>query len=326
MNKKRNLKNKGLKRRKRYKLMPRQKIKGCRQGLKRVIALAVNAMATVFIILSLVGYQQNLTKKLENLEAKLSKIDLENLENNIKTEIEASIQYRDDAISLANTSLNQIVCSDTNRYNNEAKKSFELFSTTYDSLNSKIEEYKTEYKKAKKLVKEINELKEKLNDENKKGLKNFLHTIEETLENLSNSRDTTKALVDSAQVNADRLFNEYYPYSLKVVTCECGSPYCPDLDQFLVLKVVENRIKSKRYPNTIAEVIFQKGQYACTWDGSWETKIPDERTKENVRKYLRGEVDTGAPDNLLYQAMFVQGPIYTHVSNPVDGGHYYCLG
>ena len=288
--------------------------------------LSVNAMAVVFVILSIVGYQQDLTDRLETLENRLNESNLSNLESEIKTKMQTLYQYRDNAISLANTSMNQIVCSDINRYNNEAKESFNTFLTEYEILNTLIDEYKVEYKKDKKIVKEINEIKEELNDSEKKGLKNYLSTIEDSLTNLATSKGEAEALLAQCQQNADNIFNEYYPYMLKVVTCECGSDYCPDLDQYLVMKVVENRIKSNRYPNSVQEVIFQKGQYACTWDGSWETKTPDERTKENVRKYLRGEVDTGAPDNLLYQAMFVQGPVYAHVTNPVDGGHYFCLG
>ena len=288
--------------------------------------LSVNAMAVVFVIISIVGYQQDLTDRLETLENRLNESNLSNLESEIKTKMQTLYQYRDNAISLANTSMNQIVCSDINRYNNEAKESFNTFLTEYEILNTLIDEYKVEYKKDKKIVKEINEIKEKLNDSEKKGLKNYLSTIEDSLTNLATSKGEAEALLAQCQQNADNIFNEYYPYMLKVVTCECGSDYCPDLDQYLVMKVVENRIKSNRYPNSIQEVIFQEGQYACTWDGSWETKIPDERTKENVRKYLRGEVDTGAPDNLLYQAMFVQGPVYAHVTNEVDGGHYFCLG
>lgn len=288
--------------------------------------LSVNAMAIVFVILSIVGYQQDLTDRLETLENRLNESNLSNLESEIKTKMQALYQHRDNAISLANTSMNQIVCSDINRYNNEAKESFNTFLTEYEILNTLIDEYKVEYKKDKKIVKEINEIKEKLNDSEKKGLKNYLSTIEDSLTNLATSKGEAEALLAQCQQNADNIFNEYYPYMLKVVTCECGSDYCPDLDQYLVMKVVENRIKSNRYPNSIQEVIFQEGQYACTWDGSWETKIPDERTKENVRKYLRGEVDTGAPDNLLYQAMFIQGPVYAYVTNPVDGGHYFCLG
>lgn len=111
---------------------------------------------------------------------------------------------------------------------------------------------------------------------------------------------------------------------LKLVTGEAGDYYYPDLDQFCVMNVAENRVKSEYFPDTIKEVVFQPGQYQPTWDGSWSKKS-DERTKRNVEKYLRGEVETGMPDNVVFQAMFKQGDnVWKHITNEVDVGHYYC--
>ena len=74
--------------------------------------------------------------------------------------------------------------------------------------------------------------------------------------------------------------------------------------QVAVGSVILNRVKSNKYPNTIRKVVFQKGQYACTWDGNFE-KEPDARAWRNASIVLvNGSL---LPDNLVYQADFKQG-------------------
>ena len=81
--------------------------------------------------------------------------------------------------------------------------------------------------------------------------------------------------------------------------------------------VVLNRVKSKKYPNSIKGVVFQKGQYACTWDGNYNKK-PDKQTKR-VAEYLLKN-GSQLPSKVLYQAEFKQGKgVYKKV-----GRTYFC--
>lgn len=82
--------------------------------------------------------------------------------------------------------------------------------------------------------------------------------------------------------------------------------------------VVLNRKASKLYPDTIAEVVFQNGQYACTWDGNYD-KIPSEQAIE-VAKYLL-ENGSQLPENVIYQAEFKQG---SDVYKKIDDT-YFCV-
>lgn len=68
--------------------------------------------------------------------------------------------------------------------------------------------------------------------------------------------------------------------------------------------VVLNRVKSDRFPNTVKGVVFQNGQYACTWDGNYDKK-PDKQTI-NVAKYLLKN-GSQIPDYVIFQAEFFQG-------------------
>lgn len=80
--------------------------------------------------------------------------------------------------------------------------------------------------------------------------------------------------------------------------------------------VVLNRVNSDIFPDSIDEVIWQRGQYACTWDGHYEWE-PDQDAYE-VAEYL---IDNGSviPDNVLMAAEFIQGEIYDEIE-----GTYYC--
>ena len=225
------------------------------------------------------------------------------------------------------SALKSIVCSDANRYNNKAQKALKKYEKYYDNAKEYLEEYKLRYEEVNDLVKEINKIQEKLRIDKKSFTKTTLNGFTKEGQKFTELKEKDSEVRKSAkdaQDFADKLYNAYIYIMERIVAGECGSTYCPDLDQFYVMKVIENRIKHPKFPNTLEGVVFQPGQYQPTWDGNWYKKA-DKRTKENVRKYLRGEVDTGMPDNVVYQAVFKQGDyVWAHVSNPVDGGHYYC--
>ena len=87
--------------------------------------------------------------------------------------------------------------------------------------------------------------------------------------------------------------------------------------QVAVGSVVLNRVKSKKFPNTIRGVVFQKGQYAATWDGNYN-KTPSEQSKR-VAKYLL-ENGSQLPSYVIFQAEFKQGKgIYKKMGNT-----YFC--
>lgn len=97
-----------------------------------------------------------------------------------------------------------------------------------------------------------------------------------------------------------------------VICGEAGSEWITDEEQLLVGNVVMNRVKSPLFPNTIKDVVFQPGQYACTWDGNYY-RTPDARTVENAKRLLNGE--RFCPENVLYQSNSPQGSgIYKQIN------------
>lgn len=78
--------------------------------------------------------------------------------------------------------------------------------------------------------------------------------------------------------------------------------------------VVLNRVKSKHFPNTIEGVIFQRGQYACTWDGHFERK-PSKAAIKVAKKLLKH--GSYLPSKVLYAAEFNQGKVYDKVAGTI---------
>lgn len=111
----------------------------------------------------------------------------------------------------------------------------------------------------------------------------------------------------------------------KIIQAEAGSSWLSDMHQLLVGNVVLNRVNSKHFPNTIEEVIFQKGQYSPTFDKErWHSIIPSERAIKNARLLLEGL--RVAPPNVVFQAEFVQGrKIYKKIKDKYLGTTYFCV-
>lgn len=89
-----------------------------------------------------------------------------------------------------------------------------------------------------------------------------------------------------------------------VINGEAGAEYCTDDMRRYVGSVVLNRVNSSYFPDNIKDVVFQDGQYACTWDGNYN-KEPEEYCWEIAAELLmQGSV---LPDTVVFQAQFPQG-------------------
>ena len=81
--------------------------------------------------------------------------------------------------------------------------------------------------------------------------------------------------------------------------------------------VVLNRVSDDRFPDTIAEVVFQPGQYACTWDGNYYRE-PSQETIDIAAELL--EDGTAIDESVVWQAEFQQGiGVYD-----IIGNMYFC--
>lgn len=81
--------------------------------------------------------------------------------------------------------------------------------------------------------------------------------------------------------------------------------------------VVMNRVKSKNWPNTVKEVVYQKRQYAVV-PKLFTEKVPDECYQMAKDIYRNGTPDV--PANVVYQARFIQGS--GDWIPPINGEHF----
>ena len=90
----------------------------------------------------------------------------------------------------------------------------------------------------------------------------------------------------------------------------------PDM-MYAIGSVVLNRVNHSAYPDTISGVIYQSGQYACTWDGNFD-KTPSELAWQIAEDLLIN--GSTLPENVVYQAQFTQGSgVYLQIEN-----EYFC--
>lgn len=98
---------------------------------------------------------------------------------------------------------------------------------------------------------------------------------------------------------------------------EGGCDYYPDELSYYIGSVVLNRIASEDFPDTMEEVIFQKGQYECTWLGTYYND-PPEKCIEMAQTLLQN--GSMLPANVVFQAEFTQGSgTYVKIANT-----YFC--
>lgn len=77
-----------------------------------------------------------------------------------------------------------------------------------------------------------------------------------------------------------------------------------------------NRVKHPEFPDSIKEVVFQKGQYSCIADGNYYRE-PTERNRANAKWLL--ENGSVLPEDVVYQSGGKQGEVYLKTKF-----HYYC--
>ena len=101
-------------------------------------------------------------------------------------------------------------------------------------------------------------------------------------------------------------------YNLSHVICGEAEGCSYDM-KVSVGSVVLNRVEDDRFPNTIEEVIFQPGQYSCTWDGNFYRE-PSQETIDVATELL--EEGSKIDKSVVWQAEFPQGErIYDQIGN-----------
>ena len=99
-------------------------------------------------------------------------------------------------------------------------------------------------------------------------------------------------------------FNDLFLVS-KIMTAEAGSYWLSDEWKMAVGEVLLNRVASPEFPNTVAECIYQSGQYYPKNSSYFKKLLPWERETRLAWRLLEGERHLGP--SVVFQANFTQG-------------------
>lgn len=146
----------------------------------------------------------------------------------------------------------------------------------------------------------------------------FISTEETTNEILSET--TSEDVIDDLE---GYCYSDEDLYLLARVIDAEASDICTDEHKMCTGQVILNRMNSNKYPNTLREVVYDKGQYASVEND----RLKEEITKESLdvaRRLLNGEKIL--PDDVVYQAEFPQGKeiVKTIYNKYLDNTTYYC--
>lgn len=216
------------------------------------------------------------------------------------------------------------VCSIANRNFNTLAEQYEEYTKQLSEIQKQIEKIEKRYERYLRLLDNIPEFSNALREEKDNEFQEVIAPLYEVVCNEKQRYLSDKEEVDTmyqeAKKIADDFFEEYYELMCHIVNAEGGTLKCTSMERCYIANVIENRIKSPRFPNTIRAVIYAPRQYSPTSSGSIN-KTPYSWVRTDMENYLRGRVDTGMPDNVVYQARFTQG---SGVWKAMPSGHYFC--
>lgn len=215
------------------------------------------------------------------------------------------------------------VCSIANRNFNTMQERFDTYQQKLRNLEKQFSSYETEYNKFMDLMDNIPLYSAKYRNQYNNLSKDFTMTYKQVtrkMQQYEKEEEELNNLYLEAKQIADTFFEEYFSLMCLIVNAEAGMPKCTAIERAYVANVIENRIKSSKYPNSIHGVVYQKGQYEPVMNGSIN-KTPPAYVVQDVEEYLRGRIETEMPDNVFYQALFRQGKgVWKHLPS----GHYFC--
>ena len=254
--------------------------------------------------------------------------DLQDLEKTcmeVSNYLENLIELKKEINELYEQVCNAEVCSIANRYFNQLEERFNAYQQELSSIEDYISSYEEKYELYLNLISEI----PKYSTSHEIMYNDFIERFSPTREIIDSQKlksvDTQveteiyDIYVDAKRI-ADEFFEEYFDLMCHIVYAEAGISKCSFMERCYVANVVENRIASKRFPNTIYGVIYASGQYEPVINGSIKN-TPSQEVIAQVEAYLRGHVETEMPSNVVFQALFPQGK---GIWKEMSSGHYFC--
>jgi hypothetical protein len=118
-------------------------------------------------------------------------------------------------------------------------------------------------------------------------------------------------------------FDELYLLA-RLIHAEAGSAWLPEKWRMAVGEVALNRVASPEFPDTLAEVIEQPGQYYGRGNRYFEKLVPSRECAEAAARLLSGERVLCEP-SVVFQANFILGSgVFLELEDSALGSTYLC--
>ena len=108
----------------------------------------------------------------------------------------------------------------------------------------------------------------------------------------------------------------------RLIFAEAGDRLRDEAFRWCVGEMVLNRVDSPEFPDTLEEVVFQRGQFLCTTQPEFSDLRPSRSCAEIALQLLEGERRM-APQ-VLYQSPWQIGPAYVRFFDRRLGYTYFC--
>ncbi len=109
----------------------------------------------------------------------------------------------------------------------------------------------------------------------------------------------------------------------RVIESEAGSDWLSDEYRMCTGEVVLNRVDSPEFPDTIYDVVHQKGQYSVVNSPRFAGLKPTEACVDAALRLLLGE--RHMVPGVVFQADYIQGELFSVYNDRRLGNTYFCL-
>jgi len=138
------------------------------------------------------------------------------------------------------------------------------------------------------------------------------------------AQNARNAKIDSLKLNVQKIYFEDLYLLGKIMYAEAGSYWLSDEWKMCVGEVVLNRVASPEFPDTIYDVLIQKGQYYGANSRYFTWLRPTELCVKLALRLLQGERVMNDPA-VVFQANFRQGSgTHTAYYDRYLGATYFC--
>ena len=137
------------------------------------------------------------------------------------------------------------------------------------------------------------------------------------------AEDGRNAAIDAVASGEQKIsFDELYLLS-RVIYSEAGSAWLDEEFRLCVGEVVLNRMQSPEFPDSMHDVVYQKGQYSGVNSAKFANLKPGEDCVNTAVKLLQGE--RRMVPAVVFQSDYVQGEIFSMYCDRSLGNTYFCL-